>query len=339
MTASGRFAAAVMSLFLAGCGDSASDLRPVSPPGTLAADGFSTATLAFRSGSAVREPVVEVVEGRRRVSVESVTAEGRSLRAVVRAGVWPGTVVIEARARNLKPARVSLDLTPDLADADGDGTPDCLRLDDEADRRAFAEWFTFLAEAQYYLAPGSVPAEIVDCAALIRFAYREALREHDGGWAEDLDLPSVPKVAGVRKYQYPYTLTGASLFRVRPGPMKPDDADNGGFAEFADAETLMRRNTFLIGRDVSLAVRGDLLFYRQLGQSLPFHAMVYVGRSHFKDDGRAHVVYHTGPSGKTRGEIRRLPLGELMRHPLPQWRPAAGNANFLGVFRWNILRD
>jgi len=28
-----------------------------------------------------------------------------------------------------------------------------------------------------------------------------------------------------------------------------------------------------------------------------------------------------------------------MRHPSPRWRPQAGNPNFLGVYRWNILRE
>ena len=39
-----------------------------------------------------------------------------------------------------------------------------------------------------------------------------------------------------------------------------------------------------------------------------------------------------------RGELRRVALAELLDHPQPQWRPVAGNPNFLGVYRWNILR-
>jgi hypothetical protein len=311
----------------------------VTAPGTLAADGFSTATLVFRSSAPVRTPFADVVEGRRRVSVQSVAAEGSSVQVVLRAGVLPGEAALEVRAGTLKPARVALRLVADTTDSDSDGTPDCLRLTDEADRRAFTEWFTFLAEAQFFRSPDSVPAEISDCAALIRFAYREALRAHDGRWAGDLGLPDVPNVPGVRKYQYPHTLIGASLFRVTPGPMTPDDVGSGAFAEFADAETLMRRNTFLVSRDVRHAGRGDLLFYRQLGQNLPFHAMIFVGASHYEDAGQPWVVYHTGSSGTNRGEIRRMPVDELSRHPIPQWRPVVGNANFLGVFRWNILHD
>jgi uncharacterized protein YfaT (DUF1175 family) len=67
---------------------------------------------------------------------------------------------------------------------------------------------------------------------------------------------------------------------------------------------------------------------------------------------QATVVYDTGPDqsphgrrpvrgdpdhGKA-GELRRVALSELLDHPQPQWRPLAANPNFLGVYRWNILR-
>jgi len=32
-------------------------------------------------------------------------------------------------------------------------------------------------------------------------------------------------------------------------------------------------------------------------------------------------------------------VDELLRHPSPRWRPLEGNHNFLGVYRWNILRE
>src|SRR5262245_8662368 len=70
----------------------------------------------------------------------------------------------------------------------GDGTPDFLRLN-SADERVFRRWFSFLAEAQYFQAAESRPAEISDCAALIRYAYREALRMHDARWAAEARLP------------------------------------------------------------------------------------------------------------------------------------------------------
>jgi uncharacterized protein YfaT (DUF1175 family) len=50
-------------------------------------------------------------------------------------------------------------------------------------------------------------------------------------------------------------------------------------------------------------------------------------------------VYHTGLLGGGPGEIRRPTVEELLRHPSPRWRPNVGNGNFLGVYRWNILRE
>ena len=95
-----------------------------------------------------------------------------------------------------------------------------------------------------------MPAEINDCAALIRFAYRESLRAHDGRWAADVRLNSPSTNPPVRKYQYPFTALGAGLFRVRPGPFIAADFDNGAFAQFADADALRRFNTHFISRDL-----------------------------------------------------------------------------------------
>jgi hypothetical protein len=227
----------------------------------------------------------------------------------------------------------------EMSDFAGDGTPDFLRLEDAADRQAFIGWFTFLAEAPYYQAPADRPREINDCAALARFAFREALRRHDGAWATSLRLARVPALPAVRKYQYPATPLAARLFRVTPGAFTPGDLSSEAFAEFADADTLVRRNCHFMGREVSRAAPGDLLFYRQLEQDQPFHVMIYLGPGHFESGSAAWVVYHTGPLGSAPGEIRRPALAELLRHPWPRWRPLEGNANFLGVYRWNILRD
>jgi len=200
-----------------------------------------------------------------------------------------------------------------------------LRLDDPADRRAFTGWFTFLAEVQY-VAPSR---EVTDCAALLRFAFREALREHDGRWASALNLPLVPPLPSVRQFNYPRTPFGPRLFRTGPAAQ----------AEFADAETLLRFNVRLVSRDIRRAEPGDLLFYKQIEQNLPYHVMVFLGPSQLEDNHGPFVVYHTGPVAKRPGEVRRPSLVELMRHPDPQWRPFSGNANFLGVFRWSILSE
>jgi hypothetical protein len=214
-----------------------------------------------------------------------------------------------------------------------DGTPDFLRLTDPADQAAFRQWFTAIADYQAVRPRAEVPAEITDCASLLRYAYREALKRHDDTWftTTGMEVPALP--GEIRAWRYPETPLGAALFRVRPGSFEPADAANGDFAQFADAKTLVGRNAYFVSRDVREAQPGDLLFYRQFGQSSPWHSMIVT-----RIGGQAAVVYDTGEDHGKSGELRRVTLAELLDHPQPQWRPVAANPNFLGVYRWNILR-
>lgn len=218
-------------------------------------------------------------------------------------------------------------------DAFSDGTPDFLRLDRD-DERVFRRWFTFLAEAQYFQPVEMRPPEIVDCAALIRYAYREALRLHDSRWSADARVPLLTGADSIAAWHYPDPRLRANLFRVAPGPYDPADLGNGSFAQFADVKTLGRYNTHRIGRDLDRALPGDLLLYRQNADHLPFHSMIYLGASQISRDGGRYVVYHTGADGI----MRRLSTTQLLSYPEPEWRALAANPNFLGVFRWNILR-
>ncbi len=262
--------------------------------------------------------------------------------AILHAGVIPGDVDLVATAPGLKPTHLVLHLGLDPTDQFGDGTPDFLRLQDTGDRQAFRRWFTFLAEAPYFQKEDARPAEINDCAALIRFAYREALRHHDGPWASQWHFDHLPATPSIRKYDYPHTALGADLFRVRPGSFAPDDLDNHAFAEFADAETLRRFNAHFVSRDLHAARPGDLIFFRQAGQRMPFHTMIFLGPSHSSEgDGQenAWLIYHTGPTDGRPGELRRVTVSDLMQHPYARWRPLPQNPAFLGVYRWNILRE
>jgi uncharacterized protein YfaT (DUF1175 family) len=248
-------------------------------------------------------------------------------------GVTPGRIRLRAEAPGYQPAFATVTTTLDESDRNGDGTPDFLRLG-PADREAFRQWFTFLAEVQFFRK--DLPAEIADCAALIRYAYREALRTHDSEWDSRVHLPLVPSLPDVHKYAYPFTPLQANLFRTRPGPFHASDLTDGAFAQFADAQTLQRFNTRFVNRSLDQSRPGDLLFFRQ-GGTLAFHSMVWLGSSHFEESHQIFVVYHTGPIGARAGEIRRLTVPELLHHPEPRWRPLEGNSNFLGVYRWNIL--
>lgn len=311
-------------------------------PGALPADGVSRTTVLLRGADGRRLPArgvtLEVVSGNHSARVVSTHEDDGAIAAQVEAGVLPGTAVLEVRGPGLLPARAQLRLRFDASDRAGDGTPDFLRLDSPADRDAFRRWFTFLAEAQAFAAPAAQQPEIVDCAALARFAYREALRPHDAAWAEPLRLPGLPAIPAVEKYAYPFTPLGASLFRVRPGPLAASDLEDGAFAEFADAKTLSRFNAYPVSRDVRRAAPGDLLFFHQQEGDAGFHTMIFLGPSQFQPAPERWVVYHTGPLREGLGEIRRVTLDDLLHHPEPRWRPIASNPFFLGVYRWNILR-
>jgi uncharacterized protein len=221
-----------------------------------------------------------------------------------------------------------------------DGTPEFLRLDSAADRDAFRHWFAEIAEYQALRPPADLPVEVNDCAALLRYAYRAALHAHTQEWLEENKLEGLAFLRSVKKYSYPHTPLGAALFRVRPP--SPGEDLRQSFAEFADAKTLAQLNAFFVSREVRVALPGDLLFYRQLEQNSPYHSMVFIGRSQLSAGGGADdpiLVYHTGPTGNLPGEMRRIQLSQLLQHPSPRWRPVAGNSNFLGVYRWNILKD
>ena len=236
-------------------------------------------------------------------------------------------VHVEAARGRVRPAAL------DWSDRFGDGTPDFVRLTDPADQAAFRRWFTLIAEYQAKRPPTETPAEITDCASLLRYSYREALKRHDETWVQTTGIEVAAPPGEIRAWSYPHSPLGTALFRVKPGAFAAEDLADGAFQQFADARTLVERNAYFVSRDVRAAQPGDLLFYRQFGQSSPWHSMIVT-----RSGAAAEVVYDTGPDHGRPGEIRRVLLSELLDHPQPQWRPTPGNPNFLGVYRWNILR-
>lgn len=305
-------------------------------PERLIADGYDTAMLSIHA-EAPGAPAI-AISGAAGVRVEKLSGADGNWRARIRAGIVPGRSDLRVSFPGGEPASLHLELALDAEDTAEDGTPDFLRLEDEHDRQAFRQWFTYLAEAQYFQSPSQRPAEIDDCAALIRYAYREALAGHDGTWAATAHLPMVPSFESPAKYQYPFTPLGAALFRTKPGPFLASDVKDGTFLQFADAHTLWRYNTHVVSRDLARALPGDLLFFRQPAGREPFHSMIYLGPSQLRPDGNRYVLYHTGPAGDDAGEIKRLTLDEVIQFPQPEWRPIPSNPAFLGVARWNILR-
>ena len=296
----------------------------------LPADGRTHMALRVRakSGGPLR---VEDLQG---------SGSGLSLRAasdtavegLVQSPVLPGSSQIRLLRRGHS-VMVPITFVFDPTDSYGDGTPDFLRLHTAEDQRAFRSWFTMLAERASEQSPEKLPPEISDCSALLRYAYREAIIRHDEQWLGRPDVGGISAMPSVRQYQYPETPLGAALFRVRPGSFAVTDLTDGSFAQFADARTLMKRNTHFVSRRVGVAQAGDLFFYRQFEQNSPYHSMIVTGEH------ADWVVYHTGPIGKEKGEVRRVSIEDLLHHPDLRWRPLPENSNFLGVYRWNILRE
>jgi len=250
----------------------------------------------------------------------------------IQSPVNPGTQRLVLRYHEV-PTSIAIHFAGDTNDRFGDGTPDFLRLHSAADRAVFRAWFTAMADTAATLPPERLPREIDDCASLLRWCYRNALHAHDEAWQSTMPIEALPPLASIIQYTYPFTPLGPNLFRVHSGVYTSSDSSDGSFAQFADAKTLWQRNTFLVTRDVRAARPGDLLFYRQLEQNSPYHSMILTGDAH------NWAVYHTGPTGTGPGEVRRVSVDDLLHHPDIRWRPVPENSNFLGVYRWNILRE
>ncbi len=196
-----------------------------------------------------------------------------------------------------------------------------VRLADDSDRAAFRAWFVLLADAQFERQTG----DVTDCAALVRHAFREAMRTHTPEWLRLAALPFAPRFADVRSA--PRAGPGGwPLFRLT-GDATPK------YGEFADAKTLIRLNARPLGKETRALRAGDLLYFHQPTQKDPHHLMVFVGRSLFETEGDDWVVYHTGPTSDGPGEVRKARLATLMQHPAPRWRPLAPNPHFVGIFR------
>ncbi len=317
-------------------------LRVSAEPSPVLADGRVHRVLQLNAthGRTVLAEDVQVTGTLTPATIDSASGHGLlvSQRAPVMAGSEPMRLTWHGR-----PTSTKVIFAPDTAaSAAAPALPDWMPLHEAADRAAFRRWFTTLADRSASAANADLPAEISDCAALLRYSFRESLRRHDDRWSSDapeLERVSLPSVA---QWTYPDTPLHAGLFRTRPGAYLPADDADGTFTQFADAKTLVAANTFRVGRDLRSARPGDLLFYRLLQldahHQQQFHSMIVTG---------AHAewaVYHTGPitaanGVQGKGEIRRVLLRDLLEHPDPRWRPLATNGNFLGVYRWNLLAE
>jgi uncharacterized protein len=224
-------------------------------------------------------------------------------------------------------------------DSDNDGIPDNAELPSFMDRENFRKWFTVIAEGQFYHLSEQWKAEQRDCAGLVRFAWRGALRRHDRTWFQKMGPGYTAIAPDVTRYNLEQGPLGEKLFRTSFGSYKDGELANGTFSEFADARSLKSFNAKFISRDRHYAEAGDLLFfYQPWVQKFPFHVMIFLGRAKLSNDPASDwVVYHTGSSPTDEGTVKKVELSVLDHHPNKRWRPTEANSNFLGFYRLKIL--
>ena len=256
-------------------------------------------------------------------------------RSRQKAETRPSVAAAETRASVRVPGSEA-----ELIDSDNDGIPDVAELRTFEDRESFRRWFTFIAETQFYQLSDQWNNEQRDCAGLVRFAMREALRHHDRTWFQKMG-PAYETVAhDVAGFDLDHNPLGEKIFRADFGSFHDSDLRDGKFSEFADGRTLKNFNTVFVSRDRREALPGDLLFfYQPWVQKFPYHVMIFLGAPRIAPNGeRDWVVYHTGSTATDKGTVKKLELSLLDQHPDPRWRPGESNRNFIGFYRLKILQ-
>ncbi len=278
----------------------------------------------------------------------------------VRAGRRPGPVVIgepstEAVERaghrgpaatpkpetGRSPLRMSLTVQTALEDRDRDGLPDVIELWSEEERAQFTRWFTMVAEAQFPRPDDDWARVHHDCAGLVRYAFREALKPHDEKWWARRRWGPNRGVRDVPGLRYPGLPVVNDLpFRRRSGAFEPSMGVDSQFTAAPSARTLWQHNTDLVSRSVDAARPGDLLFFRLVrGTHSRMHTMIALGPRAGADhrSPATRLVYHTGPTDDGPGQVRLVTFEALLNHPEPGWRPVPHNPRFLGVHRLRHL--
>jgi len=178
-----------------------------------------------------------------------------------------------------------------------------------------------------------------DCAGLVRFAMREALRRHDRPWFQKMGRGYETVAPDVASFDLDHNPLGEKIFRTDFGSFHESDLRNGRFSEFADGRALKNFNAALVSRNRREAQPGDLIFfYQPWVQKFPYHVMIFLGGPRVAPNGAQDwVVYHTGSSPTDQGMVKKVALSVLDHHPDPRWRPVESNKNFLGFYRLKIL--
>ncbi len=224
-----------------------------------------------------------------------------------------------------------LTLFAGIQDGDFDGFPDAVELTSQEDRHHFLQWFVWIAESQFYKISLQWQEIHHDCAGLITFAVKEALKVHDNQWFEKSGYFVGHVAPDVQKYSYPHVpLLETKIFRIKAGPFNNQTKEED-FSNSATANILMNYNMVFISKNKEEAQKGDVIFFRRENNpKSPYHSMIYLGESNY-------LVYHTGGEGEKTGVVRKVLWQDLLKHPDKDWHPAKDNPAFLGIYRFKIV--
>jgi len=202
-------------------------------------------SLGFRTPFVTPKVQFEIDEGKEKVEVIYID-DSTAIR--LRAKFETGEVVIFVRtSTSILPIRVVIPIVAPLADTDGDGFPDAVELTSAEDRTNFRRWFMNIAESQYYRMDDAWRAEDKDCAGLIRFAFREALKKHDNEWLKKRNFLVDSNIPDIKKYHYPdVPIIGTNIFRTKGGPFQQSDLNPGDsvLTNYVEAARLKDHNLF-----------------------------------------------------------------------------------------------
>jgi len=176
----------------------------------------------------------------------------------------------------------------------------------------FRAWFVRIVQEQLRQGP-SPRWQQQDCAGLVRFAANEALKTHDAKWLRSMGMSNA--------HLPPESLLSSDQRQLA----QRWDQGGGEIGPYVTALKLIQHNSAPIGRDVSQARPGDLLFFDQGDDQ---HLMVWMGR---------YLAYHTGSARPGDNGLRAVSLPQLMHFKDTRWIPDASNPNFIGVFRLGFL--
>jgi len=168
-----------------------------------------------------------------------------------------------------------------------------------------------------------------DCAGLVRFAYREALRQRTVAQRNRLEVPdqlSLPPLSG-----WGQRISGNGA-KIWVAGYYPDGKKI--LSEFVSAEALIAHNFKHRSWRVDDAQTGDVLVFSRpnRGENV-FHLMLVANEGARSGS----VVYHNGEKGKN-GQVRVVAMRELFESADVNWRPDRSNTSFLGVFAWEKFK-